>query len=179
MEQAGILRDDENVELIDGEIITMAAKSPRHEDMRALLAEHFSDSRPKDVRIAQEPAFRLSNHHEPEPGIILFPRPLVPSKVRGNSVMLVVEVAVTSLSSDMTIKAPIYAAHGVREYWVVDARRLVVHVHRDPGPDGYASIREVPPGERIEPLLVPSVGLALTDFGLEPMLGEDEIDGTA
>ncbi len=174
MEEAGILGPDENVELLDGEIVTMAPKSNRHEDMRTELCEFFVEHRSKDVKIAQEPAFRLSDYQEPEPDIILFPRPLRVFQVRGDSVLLVVEVAVSSLSSDLKIKAPIYAAHGVREYWVVDARRLVTYVHREPGPEGYVSIREVPADERIEPLLVPSVALSLAELGFEPMAEGDE-----
>ena len=173
METAGILHPEERVELIDGEIIAMPAKSARHDDMCTELAQYFADHRPKDVKFAESPAFRLSEHYEPEPDIILFPRDLRVSQVRGDTALLVVEVAVSSLSFDLEIKAPIYAAHGVREYWVVDARRLVTHVHRDPGPVGYASIQKVPADERLEPLLLPSLALALADLGLGP-LEDDE-----
>ncbi len=176
MEKAGILHPDERVELIDGEIITMPAKGNRHEDMRTLLAGHFGDEKPKDVMVAQEPAFNLSDYYNPEPDILIFPRSLLSSQVRGDSALLVVEVAVSSLSSDLKIKAPIYAAHGVREYWVVDARRLVIHVHRGRGPEGYASIREVSPGERIALLLVPSVAVTLANLGLEPLTEGDGCD---
>jgi Uma2 family endonuclease len=174
MEEAGILSPDERVELIDGEIIAMPAKSARHEDMRTELCEHFAAMRPPDVKIAQEPAFRLSDDQEPEPDILLFPRTILVSQARGDTALLVIEVAVSSLSVDLKVKAPIYATHGVREYWVVDARRIVTYVHREPGPEGYASIREVQGDERIVPLLIPSVGLALADLGLTPLpAGED------
>lgn len=62
--------------------------------------------------------------------------------LRGPDVLLVVEVADSSLSYDLLVKAPLYAAHGVREYWVVDAVRQTVRVHRDPAAGIYADVEE-------------------------------------
>ena len=169
MEEAGILRPDERVELIDGEIVTMAAKSPRHDDMCALLADHIANNQPRDAMFTMDPAFRLSDFYEPEPDIILFPRGLLVSHVHGETALLVIEVAYSSLSTDLTIKAPIYAAHGVREYWVVDAKRIVTYVHREPGPEGYGSVVEIAADQIVTPLLVPQVELKLADLGLEPL----------
>ena len=174
MEEAGILRPGERVELIDGEIITMAAKSPRHDDMCAQLANHIARNQPSDAMFTMDPAFRLSEHYEPEPDIILFPSGMLVSQVHGETALLVVEVAYSSLSTDLKIKAPIYAAHGVREYWVVDSKRLVTHVHREPRPDGYGTIMVVPADQHVTPLLVPSLTLKLAELGLEPLLDEDE-----
>ena len=172
MEAAGILHPDERVELIDGEVITMAAKTPRHNDLCAALIELVADHRPGDVRFTMEPAMRLSEHFEPEPDIVLFPRGLQISQVHGPAALLVIEVAVTSLSYDLDVKAPRYAAHGVRECWVVDGRRLVTHVHRDPSPDGYRSIVPVPADGEASALLVPTLRLRLASFGFEPLLDE-------
>lgn len=172
MERAGILHPDERVELIDGEIFSMAAKTPRHNDLCAALVELIADHRPGDVSFTMEPALQLSEHYEPEPDIVLFPRPLRVSEVDGPSVLLVIEVAVSSLSYDMDVKAPRYATHGVRECWVVDERRLVTHVHRDPGPDGYRSIVTVGADAELSPLLVPALRLRLASFGLAPLLDE-------
>ena len=173
MEETGVLREDEHLELLDGEIMTMAAKSPRHEDMRTMLSEYFTDHGSKELRVAQEPAFRLSDHCEPEPDILLFSRSLRVHEVRGPAALLVIEVAYSSLSTDLTIKAHIYAAHGVREYWVVDAKRIVTYVHREPGPEGYGSVVEIAADQIVTPLLVPQVALKLGDLGLEP-LPDDE-----
>ena len=173
MEEAGILRPDERVELIDGEIVSMAAKSPRHDDMCAALVQRWARRLPQDIGFTMDPAFRLSEHYEPEPDILLFPAGLRVSQVHGETALLAIEVAYSSLSTDLTIKAPIYAAHGVREYWVVDAKRIVTHVHREPGPEGYGSVVEIPADQIVTPLLVPQVALKLGDLGLEP-LPDDE-----
>jgi Uma2 family endonuclease len=76
-------------------------------------------------------------------------------------VLLVIEVAHSSLRFDSTTKAKLYAALGVRDYWVVDAEALTTRVHRAPSADGYASVVEVPPSEPLVPLLVASLAVKL------------------
>jgi Uma2 family endonuclease len=116
LEEAGILRHDERVELIAGEIISMAPKGVRHEVLRNELMLHFADRRPRDVKFAEEPPLTLDEHYEPEPDIILFPAALRVHQVRGDNVMLVIEIADSSLKWDMETKSTVYAAYGVREY---------------------------------------------------------------
>lgn len=179
METAGVLREDEQVELIDGDIISMPPKGNRHEHMRTELADSLALRGARLFKIAQEPAFHLSQYNNPEPDILVFARDQRVYEVNGPSALLVIEVAVSSLADDLQIKGPLYAAHGVREYWVVDAARLLTHVHREPGREGYASVRTVAAGERLVPLLVPEVNLALADLGLEPLVDDESDDGSA
>lgn len=56
---------------------------------------------------------------------------------------------------------------------MVDARRLVTHIHRDPRPDGYAEVRQAAATEAISPRLVPTLGVRLADLGLEPLLDDE------
>ena len=70
-----------------------------------------------------------------------------------------------------------YAAHGVREYWVVDAKRLVIHVHREPRLEGYTSVHVVPADQLVTPLLLPDIALKLANLGFEPLA--DDPDGEA
>lgn len=165
--RVGVIHEEERVELIDGEIITMAAKGNRHEIVRSKLSFRWSRQCPDGIMLAQEPAFRLIDHHEPEPDILVFPNSFNVPDVRGDTALLVVEVSDTSISYDLKIKAPVYAAFGVREYWVIDARSLVTTVHRQPGSDGYGDVKDYGPAELITPLAVPALALRLTDLGVE------------
>ena len=72
-----------------------------------------------------------------------------------------IEVADSSLSYDLTIKAPLYARFGVREYWVVEAWSLITHVHREPTAAGYASVRQVAADVEQAPLLVPELKVTM------------------
>jgi Uma2 family endonuclease len=80
--------------------------------------------------------------------------------------MLVIEIADTSLKSDLTIKALTYAAHGVPEYWVINTWSLVTTVHRESSADGYGKVTEVAENSPLVPLLVPALTVQLDQFGL-------------
>jgi Uma2 family endonuclease len=104
----------------------------------------------------------------PEPDLIAFPSPLLVPDVRADTVLLVVEIADSSLPIDLNTKAPRYAATGVREYWVINAQSLVTTVHREPRPAGeYAACNEHPATEMLIPTLVPSLAVRLADLALE------------
>ena len=60
-------------------------------------------------------------------------------------------------------KAALYAALGVREYWVVDAQTLTTRVHREPSADGYATVMKVPPSETLVPPLAAPLAVRLAD----------------
>ena len=122
---------------------------------------------PADISFAQEPAFKLEPYNEPEPDIILFPQKLRVFDVRGDTVLLVVEVSDSSISRDLKVKAPLYARFGVCDYWVIDAETHETHVHRDPCPEGYASLTTHPPAELLTPLLVPALAVRLSDLRLD------------
>lgn len=106
MSDAGILGRDERVELIDGEIISMPAKSARDDDASDLIDDLVSKRLPTGTRCVQEATLRLSDTSHPEPDLFVFPRSLRVSEVRGDTVLLVVEVAVSSLSLDLDVMAP-------------------------------------------------------------------------
>jgi Uma2 family endonuclease len=120
------------------------------------------------ARVSVQNSVRLGPRSEPQPDIaVLRPRD---DGYRGGlpplaeDVLLLIEVADSSLRMDREVKAPLYARHGVPEYWIVDlvARRVVVH--RGPGDAGYASLSEARAGERLEPALLPEVTLAVAEI---------------
>ena len=164
--EAGILRHGERFELIGGELVAMAAKGPLHEDLKTALNRRWIKMAPPEIMIAPETNFRIGDHDEPEPEFIVYPESIRRRDVRGPTVLLVVEIADSSLAHDHDIKGPRYAAAGVRDYWVIAARSLVTTVYREPQPDGFASRREVGPDEVLTPLLAPSLSLCLRDLDL-------------
>ena len=158
---AGILHEDEHIELIDGDIVAMSPKGRQHEIVRGILINRWLKQCPDEIMIGVEPALRFDEHRTPEPDIMLYPATLLPPDVTGETVLLVVEVSDSSYSYDMTIKAPLYARHGVREYWVIDARSLRATIHRDPGQEGYRDVEEFGPEDTIKPLAAPMLASKL------------------
>ncbi len=80
------------------------------------------------------------------------------------SAFIVIEVAKTSLKTDLHVKPPLYAAMGVPDFWVVDVAARRVHVHREPTADGYARITVHGAPEVLQPLAVDVAPLALADL---------------
>ncbi len=157
MVAAGVMEEDERVELVGGELVPMSPKGSRHEVLKISLVDRFIRARPNDCVVAQETTFRLSEDTYLEPDVVIFPRA---SGIRGltaANALLVVEIADSSLRYDMGRKAQIYAGFGVRELWVIDAVTLSARVFRDPVPDGYRDARDVPASERLVPLVAPEV----------------------
>jgi Uma2 family endonuclease len=161
MAEDGYFREDERFELVGGEIVPMSPKGIRHEAIRGALALHLARRTREDFFIISEPQFNLDDDMYLLPDILVHPAGIPTAKVRGGDALLVVEAADSSLSCDLNTKAPIYAAYGVREYWVIDAVTLATMVHRRPSGKAYEAVEEVEPDGMLSPLLVPAFTVSL------------------
>jgi Uma2 family endonuclease len=151
---AGVFAENENFELIDGEIVPMAAaKASWHERMKSQLVRALVLSLPDELRLFTGSSITLAEHLLLEPDLVVLPKGMMSRDARGPDLRLVIEVADSSLSYDLRVKAPLYAAHGVPEYWVVDAIRETVRVHRDPADGRYRDVEEYAAHEPIEALI--------------------------
>lgn len=164
MLDAGILDDERRYEVIDGEIIEMMAPNPPHMRVKRWLLNRLYRQLDDSYWIDSEPSFFL----EPDgdytlPDIIVYPRALAPEAVRGGDALLVIEVAHSSLKKDRGRKARLYARHGVRDYWVVNAVTLVTHRYGDPVKGRYASESEHAPEETLVPALLAGVTLRMRE----------------
>ena len=160
--RAGVLAENENIELIDGEIVPMAAaKANSHEMMKSQLNRVLARTLPEEVRLFPEPTVTLSPVDVVEPDLVVWPKGLLPQSVRGPDLTLVIEVSDSSLSYDLRVKAPLYAAHGVREYWVVDVIRRTVRVHLRPQDGRYADVEEYNADVVLTPQLLREVAFSL------------------
>lgn len=168
MVAAGIIDEDERFELIGGEVVPMSPKGARHEVVKAELNEHFIRTLPAALRVMPETTLWLDEITFVEPDFCIWPRAIPPVSQRGHDVLLAVEIADTSLRYDLGRKTAIYAAYGVPEVWVIDARRLVTRVQRGLGAEGYREVFEAGPGETLSPLRVPGIATSLLSLGLAP-----------
>ncbi|MCX8254126.1 hypothetical protein RHAL1_02383 [Beijerinckiaceae bacterium RH AL1] len=167
MVAAGIMEEDERVELIGGELVPMSAKGSRHEVIKLELLERWYRLPQETCRLLPETMFRLSEDTYLEPDVVVFERAVGLAGLAGDTVLLVVEIADSSLRYDTGRKAALYASFGVRELWVIDAVALSVHVFRDPSADGYRTTSTVPAGETATPAIAPGAfALRLDDLGI-------------
>lgn len=170
---AGIIGPDERFEMIGGEIVPMSPKGARHEWVKIELNRHFQRAAPAHLTVAPETTVHLDTLSFVEPDFSVVERGTGPGAIDASRLLLVVEVADSSLAYDLGRKIGVYAAYGVREVWVIDARTLVTRLHRRLGAMGYAEIVERGPAERLEPMLAPELAVTLAALGLTPATDEE------
>ena len=163
---AGNGLEDERLELLGGEILPMSPKGSRHELVRNELLVFWYRNRNSKANIIGETPIMLSDDALPQPDLIVVPPNVRLSNLMAADVRLVVEVADTSLLKDTRAKAQLYAAAGIRDYWVINAATLATTIFRDPSPTGYQSHTEFTRDEILKPLETPELALALGELGI-------------
>lgn len=141
MGETGILGPADRVELIDGEIFDMSPIGVLHAAIVDAVLRHLSRSVGESAVIRCQNPLRLDEFSEPEPDIaILRPRADCYTTAHPGpaDVLLVIEVADTSLAYDLGSKVPLYARHGIPEVWVIDAATRQTRVFRQPVGSGEA-----------------------------------------
>lgn len=158
MIDAGVFADGARVELVDGELLSMAPMGDRHYLAVASLNEQFvlALAGRRDLRVATQSPVTLGPADEPEPDLVVARR--TAGKPTAADLLLVVEISDSTLVLDREVKLPRYARAGVPEAWLVDLVNDRVEVHTRPGPDGYGAVRTL--GAQ-EPLAIPGTATAV------------------
>jgi Uma2 family endonuclease len=163
----GIDGPRERVELIDGELVPMAAKGARHEWVRGELQNYLARILPEGYRLFNEPGWRPGGDIYVEPEMFVCKAGFRPTSVPPADVLVLIEVADTTMKFDRGAKARLYAQVGVMEYWSVDANSLITRVHREPGPGGYGSSDDVKPTDLLQATRLPELSFRMVDLGLD------------
>ena len=167
MAEVGILKDDERVELIEGEIVVMSPIGPGHAwrvDLTADLITRHLDER---FIVRNQNPIHLSDSSEPEPDIIIMVRRREgygAAHPTPADALLIIEVADSSLSYDRDVKAHIYGRNGIPETWVKNLPEDCIERFTEPGPDGYAQHTIHHRGETLTPVSLPDLELAVDDL---------------
>ena len=168
MGEAGIVGPELRIELIDGEIIEMAAIGGPHINTVIRLTTLFVEAAAGRARVSVQNSVRLDNFSEPEPDFALL-RPLATEHRNddvpiASDVLLLVEVAESSLRFDKEVKVPLYARHGIAEVWIVDLAARAVEIYSAPKQGRYTQIRIASAGETIGILAFPDICIAVADI---------------
>ena len=165
--EIGILHEDDRIELIDGEIVVMSPIGNRHGACVDMLALLFVQGVAGQAIVRVQGSFRLDARSEPQPDIALLrPRDDFYSSrsATPDDILLLVEVADSSLERDREKGRESYAKRGIPELWIANLRDEVVERYRSPTPEGYEDVRVFNRGDTISPELLPDVGLAIDDI---------------
>lgn len=167
MLEAGILHEDDRVELLDGEIIEMSPIGDRHFGCVLQSSTLFSMRLAGRALVSVQSPVRLSTRSEPEPDISLL-RPRADfyraGKPGPDDVLLIVEVSDTTLAFDRDTKVSFYAVAGIPEVWVVDLNGMRVLVYREPRDGVYRQTMVVERGGTLSPVAFPDLALRIEDL---------------
>ena len=152
MGEAGVFGEDDQVELLDGRIYTMSPIGSEHAACVRRLTRLFVQGAGAEALVSTQNPVRLNEASEPEPDVsLLSPREddYAAHHPRPNEVLLVVEVADTSLSFDRDVKLPLYATAGIPELWIVNLDDEQIEVHWAPEGERYTEHRQYERGQSI------------------------------
>ena len=167
MAEAGLLSEDDRVELIDGEIVDLAPIGTRHLACVAVLTHLLAQASGGRYFVSVQNPIVLGERNEPRPDLSLLrtrPVPTAEGPPGPEDVLLIVEVSDTTLAYDRDVKLPRYARAGVPEVWIVDLEGRKVESHSAPSAEGYGVSGEFGPGEQTRSRSVEGLSLLVDEI---------------
>ncbi len=169
MGKAGVFHPEARVELINGEIVVMSPIGLKHAVIINRLSRYLFDRIKADQGIISvQNSFRIPDYSEPQPDIVIlrprddfyankFPLP--------EDVLLIIEVADSSLRYDRTTKLTLYAEHHIPEYWIANLERDIVEIYRQPQNKSYLKQTLIDSSEiTFAPIAFPEMTMTLKDI---------------
>ncbi len=163
MAEAGILGRHERIELIEGELIDMAPIGQDHGSTVSRLHEALVLACAGRATVYSQTSLRLDRFNVPEPDFAILKRradfygtgePAGPADV-----LLLIEVANSSLRFDRAVKLPLYARSGIPEVWIVDLTQRTLERYRQPAGDQYGQFSTHYPGGLLSLVAAPEITL--------------------
>jgi len=148
----------EKVELIEGIIVEISPIGPAHANPLDLLVERLVPRIAGRARVRVQQPFALNDTSEPEPDLAIVALGDY-SQSHPARALLIIEVADSSLDYDRETKAPLYAAAGVPEYWILDVAARVIEVHTHPNEGRYLSVQRSDTNSELSIAALPDVSV--------------------
>ena len=162
LDEAGAFDGHTKTELLGRELLYKNAQHRPHAYLRSELAYRLRRALERlgsNLYVMTEASVTISPHSAPEPDIDLTDEPEGSGLIPAASVSLIVEVADTTLESDLMRKAAIYCGANVPGYWVADVAGRIVHRFWSPTQEGYASRDQVPSGSSLAAVTLPGLSI--------------------
>jgi Uma2 family endonuclease len=172
MVDVGILAADERVELIEGQLYTMAAKGTAHSAAVTRIDRVLSQRLAGRVLLRFQDPVRLSDVSEPEPDVAVVqidPLDYEDHHPTPSEIFLLIEVADSTLRRDRDLKVPVYGRSGIQDYWILDVQERCLYVFRAPGANGYGSEQRLSEQAAIAPLAFPECQIQVAEFLRSPL----------
>jgi Uma2 family endonuclease len=164
MVQTAILSRDERVELIEGEIVEMSPIGDPHAACVLNLTHLLVSAAGEHARVSVQLPVGVPPRSKPQPDLALLRPRSYREGATAEDVLLVIEVADTSLHYDRTVKMRLYASAGIPEYWIVDTNTETLEIYRSPIGERYAEQLRPAGDERVAPLAFPDAALLVSSI---------------
>lgn len=167
MGETGIFAAGDRVELIAGEIVQMSPIGTKHQACVARINQILGQQLRDRALIWPQNAIQLNETSQPQPDIALltpredFYRDRYPQP---SDILLIIEVADSTIRYDRDIKIPLYSSVGIPEAWIVDLNRNCLEVYQSPDSEGYRSKQTYNPGQTLTPVSFPDCAIATTSL---------------
>lgn len=167
MAQSGIIRPEERVELIEGRILKMSPKGPQHSASTTSADDVFRERLGNRAIVRIQEPVHIDDRSEPEPDVVLA-RPLknkysdhhpVPDEI-----LLILEIADTSLRYDREVKSLLFAQAGIIQYCILNLNSKELEDYRNPDPEGYRSKQTYKADEQFSLVAFPEILIAVRDL---------------
>ena len=167
MAEAGVLTEDDRVELIDGVIVDMAPMGRNHRSTTNRYTRLFGENVSRRAIVQIQSSIVLDDHTMPEPDLALLREQadFYQSDDAGpEDVLLLIEVSDSSVDYDRNEKLPRYARAGIPEVWLTILPERVIEVHTEPAGGRYTQMRTFRPGDNISPACFPDIVLSVDEI---------------
>lgn len=167
MLEAGVLTEDDRLELICGEIVEMAPIGSRHMAHVNRIARILGDRLGQRAIVSVQNPVRLDDRSEPQPDVAVLhfrDDDYVSALPTVQDTYFLVEVSDTTVSYDRETKLLLYARVGIPEVWLVDLTARRLEVYRSPSPNGYLEVRNAYPGASVTPTPFPDIAIKLDEM---------------
>jgi Uma2 family endonuclease len=165
MAEIGIFNHDKRLELIEGEITEMSPIGFKHALCVSKLDRLLQRSLPVNLFIWVQNSIRLSDGSEPQPDLaILREAELIASEQRlpiASDILLVIEVADSTIDYDRDVKMPLYAKFGIPEAWLIDVNGEMLTRYTMPSSKGYKSVQIL---DKSESVVCLGIEMAIANF---------------
>ena len=164
MAEAGVLSPDDRVELIEGEIVKMSPIGSRHAACVRRLDAFLNRQASNLAQVSVQSPVRLNDFSEPEPNVALLkPRDdfYADSHPIPDDVLLIIEVADSSVEYDRSIKLPLYARSVIPQVLIVNMPSEVIESYAEPVNGAYQKFMRAQRSESVEIILLPNLSLSV------------------
>lgn len=166
MAETGILKEDDRLELLKGELVKMSPIGTRHAACVNRLLKLFSQRVGDMAIVAVQNPIRLNDNSEPQPDLtILQPRAdfYATAHPQPGEILLLIEVADTTADFDRAVKIPLYAQNQITEVWLVDITAQTLELFREPTPTGYKYQQQLTLGDKVAMGVFPDVEIGVAE----------------